>query len=110
MKKDNVLEQLIQKTYYSWKRFVLDSQYSYPIEEKSTSIPTWIFYSPQLLSMTYSHMYQRVQEENLSVLYKYHDRYFFHENVKIKIGVLWYNHVLWFLAQNEQNGEIYLIW
>lgn len=110
--KDKVLLELSQDTYHKWKRKVLDHMYAKPLEKNYDKIPKWMFYSPQMLSMTYSHMFRRVQEENLSILWKIHKRYLPGDvhHVQYKIGVFWYNSRLWFIAENMETGVVLLLW
>lgn len=111
LQKDKLLKDFYNDPYHKWKRFILDKRFSYSNEkyEESSMYPCWIPYSTQVLSMTYSHMFRRVQEENLHVLWRDHS-FFFDRPKPIKLGVIWFQHRLWFIAENETNGNCFLLW
>lgn len=112
LEKDRMLKELSEKTYHKWKGYVLDKNYSFPSPVLMyDSLPEWMFYTTQLMSMTYAHMFRRVQEENRSILWRHHTRFTGnHEKVVFKIGVFWYRNRLWFMAENENSGRLYLLW
>ena len=114
LRKDNVLSEMTQKTCWKWKGFILDTKYSissFPIKE-TRDLSKWIFYSLQVLSMMYSHLYRLIQEDNLSFVTRSHKSFTLLDNKpqQIRIGVLWYRHRGWFVAENELTKEIHLIW
>lgn len=110
LQKDKMLKELSQDVYYKWKSFILDKAFSSnPCRYDPT--PDWMFYSPQMLSMTYSHMFRRLQEENKMMLCKYHHKFLENDNqIQFRIGVLWYQSRCWFLTENLFSGEMVLLW
>lgn len=113
LQKDRMLKELSGDTYHKWKGYVLDKNYSFPaaLTNRYDSFPESMFYSTQIMSMMYAHMFHRVQEENISILWKHHTKYLGNnEKIVFKIGVFWYRNRLWFIGENENSGRISLFW
>lgn len=100
LQKDKIIKKIHSVLFYRWKRHVLDTMYSFPVETRER--PSWMsFFKKKDLVCKYSSFYTLMQNSKSLIVYKY-DRQFLY-------GMIWALDRFWFLVENVYSKDIVLV-